>query len=123
MINDINDLAVEGEVVEGRVDIDLKNVYPVTYGELFYIHGYRLFPKYPGTVTRYPINGYRSIYPTYPHVLTTNKDWELIELDEQFVKTDRIAFHFPQPDDHNWFDSMAVHQSRLQGLGGDKHVI
>ncbi len=123
LINDINDLAVEGEVVEGRVDIDLKNVYPVTYGELFYIHGYRLFPKYPGTVTRYPINGYRSIYPTYPHVLTTNKDWELIELDEQFVKTDRIAFHFPQPDDHNWFDSMAVHQSRLQGLGGDKLVV
>lgn len=119
LIKDINDLAIEGETVEGRIDIDLKNVYPITYAELFYAHGFNLFPKYPGTVTRYPINGYRSIYPTYPHVLTTNKDWELTLLDEQFVPTNLIAHHYPRPDDDNWFDSMAVHQSRLVGLGGD----
>ena len=119
LINDINDLAIEGEKVEGRIDIDIKNVYPVTYAELMYIHGYRLFPKYPATVTRYPINGYRSIYPTYPHVLTTNKDLELIELDETFTPMEFVAHHYPRTDDDNWFDSMAVHQARLVGIGGD----
>lgn len=119
LINDINDLAIEGEKVEGRIDIDIKNVYPVTYAELMYIHGYRLFPKYPATVTRYPINGYRSIYPTYPHVLTTNKDLELIELDETFTPMEFVAHHYPRTDDDNWFDSMAVHQARLVGIAGD----
>lgn len=120
LINDVNDLAIEGQSIEGRIEIDLKNVYPITYAELFYIHGYRLFPKYPATVTRYPINGYRSIYPTYPHVLTTNKDFELTWLDENFIPVkDIVAHHYPSPIDDNWFDSMAVHQSRLVGLGGD----
>ena len=113
LINDINDL-------DGRTEFNPKNVYPLTYGEFFYIMGYELFKKYPGTVTRYPINGYRSIYPTYAHVFTTNRDFELTPLDDDWNPDySRTAFHYPDPTDQNWFDSMAPHPSRLVGLGAD----
>ncbi len=112
MINDVNDLADTGLSVE--------NVHPVTYGELFYIHGFEWFKDYPATVTRYPINGYRSIYPTYPHVVTTNKDKTLIPLDEFFKPREGVrAVHYPDVSDNNWFDAMAVHSARLPGLGAD----
>ena len=111
LINDINDLA-------GK-ETDVKNVHPLTYGELFYIHGYKWFGEYPGTVTRYPINGYRSIYPCYPNVMTNGHDFALVELDEEFQPTDSIAYHYPNIHDDNWFDGMALNQSHLEGLGGD----
>lgn len=111
LINDINDLA-------GK-EADIKNVHPLTYGELFYIHGYKWFGDYPGTVTRYPINGYRSIYPCYPNVMTNGHDFALVELDEEFQPTEHTAYHYPNIHDENWFDGMALHQSRLEGLGGD----
>lgn len=111
LINDINDLA-------GK-EADVKNVHPLTYGELFYIHGYKWFGDYPGTVTRYPINGYRSIYPCYPNVMTNGYDFALVELDENFQPTEHTAYHYPNIHDENWFDGMAVHQSRLAGIGGD----
>ncbi len=111
LINDINDLA-------GK-EADVKNVHPLTYGELFYIHGYQWFGDYPGTVTRYPINGYRSIYPCYPNVMTNGHDFALVELNEEFQPTEHIAYHYPNIQDENWFDGMALHQSRLEGLGGD----
>lgn len=112
LINDVNDLA--------DTDLKLENVHPLTYSELFYIHGYEWYRDYPGTVTRYPINGYRSIYPTYPHVITTNHNLELIPLDENFKPREGIiAPHYPDTTDNNWFDAMAVHTSRLPGLGAD----
>lgn len=112
LISDINDLADSGLKVE--------NVHPITYGELFYIHGYEWYSDYPATVTRYPINGYRSIYPTYPHVMTTNRNFDLIPLDENLKPREGIsAPHYPDTTDDNWFDAMATHSSRLVGLGAD----
>ena len=112
LLNDINDLADTG--------LDVKNVHPLTYSELFYIHGYEWFRDYPGTVTRYPINGYGSIYPTYPHVVTTNRDFSLIPLDENFKPRDGvIATHYPDITDVNFFDAMAPHSSKLTQLGAD----
>ena len=111
LINDVNDLVDK--------ELDVKNVKPITFGELFYIHGYKWFKDYPGTVTRYPINGYRSIYPTIPHVVTTNHDFVLTELDESFNPTENIAYHYPDTNDDDWIDSMVLHFSRLQGLNAD----
>lgn len=116
LINDINDLAETG--------LKTENVHPITYSELFYIHGYEWYHDYPATVTRYPINGYRSIYPTYPHVMTTNRNFELIPLDENFKPREGItAPHYPDTTDNNWFDAMAVNTARLPGLGADKRMV
>lgn len=112
LINDINDLA-------DKDGVDIGNVRPLTYGEFFYIHGYKWFRNFPGTVTRYPINGYRSIYVTYPHVITNGHDLSLIELDENFQPTETHAYHYPNTSDDNWYDGMILHPSRLDGLGGD----
>lgn len=111
LINDIDDLADKENLAE--------NVYPVTYGEFFYIHGFKWFHEYPGTVTRYPVNGYRSIYPCYPHVMTTTKDVALVELDENFQPTETMAWHYPNITEEAWFDGMALNLARLEGLGGD----
>lgn len=114
LVNDINDL-------NDRPSFSPKNLHPLTYGEFFYIMGYEIFKKFPGTVTRYPITGYRSIYPTYAHVFTTNRDFELTPLNENWEPdSSRTAFHYPDPTDINWFDSMAPHPARLPGLGADK---
>lgn len=112
LLNDINDLA--------ESNLKIENVHPITYSELFYIHGYAWYQEYPATVTRYPINGYRSIYPTIPHVLTTNRNFELIPLDENLNPMEGItAPHYPDTTDDNWFDAMVPASSRLVGLGAD----
>lgn len=112
LINDVNDLADTG--------LSAENVHPLTYSELMYIHGYEWYRDYPATVTRYPINGYGSIYPTYPHVLTTNRNFSLIPLDEQFKPREGvIAPHYPDTTDNNFFDAMAPHSSKLGQLGAD----
>lgn len=112
LINDINDLADRG--------LDLNNVHPLTYSELLYIHGYEWYHTYPATVTRYPISGYGSIYPTFPHVVTTNRDFSLIPLDENFQPREGvIASHYPDVTDNNFFDAMAPHSSKLPQLGAD----
>ena len=111
LLNDINDLS-------GK-ETELKNVHPLTYGEFFYIHGYKWFKEYPGTVTRYPIEGYGSIYPSYPHVFTNNHEYTLVELNENFEETEHIAYHYPNIKDSDWVDAMILHQSKLSQLGGD----
>ena len=111
LLNDVNDLA--------DTELKVENVRPVTYGEFFYINGYKWFKDYPGTLTRYPINGYRSIYPTIPHVYTTNNDLVLTELDESLNNSDFVAYHYPLITDDNWVDSMQPSASRLSGIGGD----
>lgn len=95
-------------------------IFPLTYGELLYIHGYKWFNKKPACVTRYPIEGDRSIYPSYPHVITTTQNKMLIELDDEFKPLeDHIAIHYPDTNWEDWFDSLGPHPSRLEGMGGD----
>lgn len=49
------------------------NVRPITYVELFYLSIVDIVKNYPALVTRYPITGGGSIYPTYPYLKTTIK--------------------------------------------------
>lgn len=111
LLNDINDLA-------GKED-QFDKVHPVSYAEFFYIHIFKWISEYPGTVTRYPVNGYRSIYPTYPKLLTTASSLYLAELNENLEPTGVMAPHYPNSHEPEWIDAMIPHQSRLPGLGAD----
>jgi hypothetical protein len=99
-------------------DRDRKYVKPLTFAELIYISLYKSVSKYPCIVTRYPVTGLGSIYPSEVYLKTTNKGLVLTELDELWNKTNFIANEFPKPGE-SFFNSLSPHYSRLGRLGAD----
>ncbi len=97
---------------------DKENVSPVTLYEFIYMNIYHLSGKYPGFVTRYPIIGYGSIYPSYAKVLTTNNSFTVTELDSEWNKTDNVAHCFPDKTS-DFVNTLIVHPSHLAALDGD----
>lgn len=110
IINDID------EVPQGR---SKKDVRPITMSEFLYHCVYKDSKKYPLFVTRYPITGVGSIYPSKTHLKVTIKSERRIPLDSDWKPIEEsIAVEFPivgQP----YVNSLVPHSSRLQGLGAD----
>lgn len=99
-------------------------VKPITWGEMFYISVYQTAKRLAAYVTRYPITGIGSIYPSFVYLKTTVKVDNLIRLDDQWkpVTNEVPAINMPvygQP----FIESMAVHPSKVPGLGADKRFI
>ncbi len=101
-------------------DRDKSHVSPITLCELFYASIYHVANKYPGFVTRYPITGIGSIYPSYSYVKTTNKSEVRHELgDDWIVDTEKpAAKEFPLRSS-SFMNSLIPHSSRIGGLGAD----
>ena len=96
-----------------------KHVTPITFCELLYLSVYRFSSKYPAFVTRYPVTGFGSIYPSKtflkPTVLTEVRE----ELDDRWepMGKDFTAYQFPLKTD--FVNSISPHASKLVGLGAD----
>ena len=100
------------------VEIDPKNVRPITYGELFYLSIFNIVKDYPAYVTRYPIVNYGGIVPTIPYLKTTLKvKKRLVRLPNtmDYIK----ANDYPIVGDR-WFSSLAIPQIFLDALGADQ---
>lgn len=99
---------------------DKKNVRPITWTEYFYSICYEDSKEVVGLVTRYPITGIGSIYPTNIYLKTTVNGKRLIPLNHEWQPDDdrMVAVEFPI-EGETFIQSMAVNQSRLAGLGGD----
>lgn len=95
-----------------------EDVHPITFAELFYLSVYKIAPEIPGTVTRYPITGFGSIYPSYIYLKSTIDGLVKTELDEQWNKTDVVAPEYPKMDDF-FFDALSPASQHLGRLGGD----
>lgn len=110
LIHGIDDLP------EGRVKEDC---IPITMALLFYCSIYHIANKYPGYVTRYPILGPGSIYPSHLHLKSTIKSEVRKELGDDWepLGEDRVAYEFPT--DSDFFNSMSPHSCRLSGLNAD----
>lgn len=96
-----------------------EHVYPLTFCELLYLSGYLNWNNYPAIVTRYPITGVGSIYPSMTYVRTTTtaeKRWELGE-DWGPMTDNHCALEFPIPGPY--VKSMAPHPAKLDKLGAD----
>jgi hypothetical protein len=94
------------------------DVYPITLTELLYLSSIRDSHTIPCLVTRYPITGYGSIYPSYCYVKSTVSSEVRYELDDNWMITDVIAREFPirnQP----FTNSISVNNSHLSRLGAD----
>jgi hypothetical protein len=96
-----------------------EHVTPVTFCELIYLSGYRRWNKYPMAVTRYPVTGVGSIYPSMMFVRTTIKSEVRRELDEQWIERgdDYVAYQFPVKGPY--VNSMSPHSSRLSRMDAD----
>jgi len=104
------------DLPEGRKKEDC---VPISLTTLFYYSLYPIANKYPAFVTRYPILGPGSIYPSHLHLKSTIKSVVRKELGDDWepLGEDRVAHEFPT--DSDFFNSMSPHSCRLQNLGAD----
>jgi hypothetical protein len=106
------------ELPEG---FDRKFVRPINLVELIYLSGYRKWNDYVGFVTRYPVTGTGSCYPSTLYVKTTIVGEMRRELDEEWRVSDEdaVALEFPTYETLAYLDSQVVSSARLKGLGAD----
>lgn len=105
------------EVPETRSKAD---VYPVTFCELLYLSCYTVLGKFPLFVTRYPVTGVGSIYPSKMHIKTTIKSQQRRELSESWDPMDdqHVAYEFPITGGA-FVNSLVPHSAKLARLGAD----
>lgn len=95
-------------------------VTPLTWGEMFYISVYQQSKKVAGYVTRYPVLGTGSIYPSLIYLKSTVTSESLQRLDDNWkpIVNEDPAIAMPIKG-APWFESMSVHVSRTVGLAAD----
>lgn len=100
---------------------DRSRVRPMTMTDLIYLTNYKDWEDKFVLPTRYPTTGLGSIYPSRPKVTSTipaevrtelNDDWEVDEWSG-------VCASYPIRGKGTYFDTMAVHPTRLKNLGGD----
>lgn len=110
-----------GDIDELPETLDRQHVEPITMVELLYLAGYRDWNDLKVVVTRYPVTGMGSSYPSDLYVKTSSvgekrselgPDWE--PLGDAFV-----APEFPTKDPRTFLDSMVISPTRMPGLGAD----
>lgn len=102
-------------------DYDSKYCHPTTYAELLYHAIYDVANKYPMFITRYPIAGIGSIYPSMIHLKTTVRSEARRELDPDTwepMDNSHVAYEFPIIGS-GFYNSLSPHSSKLVGLGAD----
>ena len=108
-----------GDIDELPDGFDKANVKPITYIELFYLSYFDKWNSTPGFVTRYPITGTGSIYPSRAYLKTTETTYDLEELGDDWQPTGRRAISYPNLINPTYVDSIGTAQSRIGGLGAD----
>lgn len=83
------------DVSELPPERDPKFLRPITFAELLYLSVYKDAATIPCFVTRYPVTGYGSIYPSYVYLKTTVKSGIRHELDDSWSPSGFTAYEFP----------------------------
>lgn len=94
---------------------DKTKLKPITYAEMFYISVVGIVNRFPALITRYPITGRGSIYPTYPYLKTTKLS--------KRVTVDIGGSTYDAPEypiiPNEYVRSMAPHYTHLDKLDAD----
>lgn len=108
------------DIGEVPLDRHREDVTPITFCELLYLSIYRAINGLPCMVTRYPVTGVGSIYPSKTVIQPTIKKEVRTELDEHWQPKGEAftCYQFPVIGS-GYFDSAAVSTLKLQGLGAD----
>ena len=110
------------KIVKGKEDVPEHmggEVTPLTYVELLYLARLEEWEKDIYFITRYPVAGAGSTYPSLCYIRTTAVSENRFRLGEDWQPTDVEARAYPVLKDATFMDSLSVHPSRLPGLGGD----
>lgn len=111
LLHDIDDLPSH---------LSKKNVRPVTYTQFFYMQCVKSIEKKMLQVTRYPITGIGSIYPSRVFVMPTNStSGERILLDIDGSPMDTYNYFPTYTKNPSYFDGMSIANIRLGLAGGD----
>lgn len=96
-------------------DRDPKFLRPMTFAELLYLSVYKDSSETPCFITRYPVTGYGSIYPSYVYLKTTVKSTIRQELGPDWQPTAHTAYEFPINGEqfYNSVSPGVTHLSRL----------
>lgn len=104
------------ELPEGK---DKKHLTPLTYMELFYLETFEAISKKMVQLTRFPITGIGSIYPSYVNLKTTTVSGVRTTLDDYWEPSVQCRA-FPSKDKNvKYFDAMSVDPSKEELLGSD----
>lgn len=97
-----------------------EHVHPMTLTELMYLAVYKDSSRYPCLVTRYPISGVGSIYPSRSHLRVTLDFEHRVRLDDNWTQMseDNDALEYPIIGS-SFMNSLVPHSSKLVGLGAD----
>lgn len=106
------------DVAELPENRDPKYLRPISFVELLYLSVYKDANQTPCFVTRYPVTGYGSIYPSYVYLKSTVKSLVRKELDASWEPTGSVAYEFPSPG-VPFYNSMSPHGSKLARLTAD----
>jgi hypothetical protein len=104
------------EVPDNRNKAD---VFPLTFCELLYLSCYTILNNYVGFVTRYPVTGVGSIYPSILHVKTTVKSEVRHELNDVWEPMDKNHTAYEFPTKGPFVNSLVPHSAHLAKLGAD----
>ncbi|MBE0438353.1 MAG: hypothetical protein IBX57_01105 [Gammaproteobacteria bacterium] len=106
------------ELPEG---FDRKYVEPISLIEFLYLSGYHSWNKMKVIVTRYPVTGLGSSYPSDVYTRTTMVGEVRHELgpDWKPMGEDFVAVEFPKKEPFAFVDSQIVSPVRMKGLGAD----
>ena len=106
------------QLPEGR---SAEHCTPITLAELIYVAIYSVANNYYGYVTRYPILGIGSIYPSKVYLKSTVRSDERVQLDPNTwepMGDEFVAYEFPRLDS-SFYNSLSPHPSQLKGLTAD----
>lgn len=96
------------------------NVYPINYTELLYLVRLDQWGKDIYYITRYPVTGDGSIYPSIGFLRTTVDSEVRFGLDDNWeIDENQRAGVFPIVTNASFMDSLSVHPARLAAMGGD----
>lgn len=106
------------DIDELPADFDRSLVTPITFTELLYTAVCHHYRKYPAFVTRYPITGFGSIYPSWIYLKPTVTTETRYELDDSWqIDEYKVAYTFPVGS--VYVNSLSPSPSRLANLGAD----
>lgn len=119
---DDDSFRIFGDIDELPKGLKRSNVHPLTYAQLLYLAGYKVWNKLVTMLTRYPVTGLGSTYTSYVYCRTTivasqkrerGYDWTVDPEDQGALEFPDLALDAP------FVDSLIPHTVYLAGLSAD----
>lgn len=116
-----NTFRIFGDIDDLPEHLDRSHVSPISLVELLYLSGYQRWNDLKVIVTRYPVTGLGSSYPSNLYTKTSVVGERRVELGPNWepLGEGHVAKEFPTKDPEAFIDSQIVSPIRLGGLGGD----